>query len=127
MRGKQVFYAAAVFLVAASGCGRNPSFSGPVPPGTLHDLNNGNAGQTVAVAWGDTVDITLQTIGPGEYGTPELSSPAIHFEKMLPARVILPAGPTQIYQFVARAPGMAVISIPHSYRSAVFIVSIEVN
>jgi len=127
MRGKQVFYAVVAYLVAASGCGHGPATSGPLPPGTLHDLNNGNAGQTVAVARGDTVDITLQTIGPGEYGTPELSSLAIRFEKMLPTQVILPAGPTQIYQFVAYSPGQATISISHTYQSTVFTVIVEVN
>ena len=126
---RKLFLAPVVFFIVASNCNHSTSTSGPLPPGILHNLDNGNAGQTVAVALGDTVDITLQTIGPGDYGTPEISSPAILFEKMLPvsAQVINPGGPIQIYQFIACMQGEATIFIPHTFQNIVFTVTLDVG
>jgi hypothetical protein len=76
-------------------------------------LKNTNTGQHVAAAVGQPIQITLQTIGPGEYDSPQISSPAIRFESVGFAKEPIPAGPTQIYRFRAVSEGEAQVKIPH--------------
>jgi hypothetical protein len=108
------------FVMMVTGCGRdasNPAFTGnqtTLPPGILYTAGNGDDGSTLSVARGDTIDITLQTIGPGQYETPQISTAAVVFVKNLPVSTFIPAGVTQIYQFLATDSGSAEISIPHS-------------
>jgi hypothetical protein len=111
-------------------CNKNISINDPLSlHGTVFHLSNANSGQTVSVSLKDTVDIRLQTIGPGEYGSPEISSSSIYFEKILrtPRNEINPGGPVQYYQFVADLKGQAKISILHTYNSVVFEITIEVK
>jgi hypothetical protein len=77
-------------------------------------LGNADAGRTVVAAVGDTIEVTLQTIGPGQYGNPILSSGSVMFLGESPAGVQNPAGPRQLYRFEAVARGAADITIPHS-------------
>ena len=76
-------------------------------------LKNKNTGQHVAAAVGQPIQITLQTIGPGEYDSPQISSSAIRFESVAFAKEPIPAGPTQIYRFRAVSEGEAQVKIPH--------------
>ena len=79
-------------------------------------LNRGNDGQRVSVRVGQAIVVTLQTIGGGHYGTPQISSRAIRLESAVypPAREQNPGGPTQVYRFIAAAEGEAQIRIPHT-------------
>jgi hypothetical protein len=76
-------------------------------------LKNTNTGQHITAAVGQPIQITLQTIGPGEYDSPQISSSAIRFESVAFAKEPIPAGPTQIYRFRAVSEGEAQVKIPH--------------
>lgn len=81
----------------------------------LH-LNGSNTGQRVAATTGQPIEITLQTVGPGAYDSPQISSPAIRFEGVEFPKMVIPAGPTQIYRFRAASEGEAQVKIPHILR-----------
>ena len=66
------------------------------------------------------VELTLGTVGPGQYGTPTISSPAIRFEGMTFPAVQNPGGPTQVFNFRAVAAGTAVVTIRHDTKPAPF-------
>jgi hypothetical protein len=90
-------------------------------------LNLTNSGQHVVATVGQQVNITLQTIGPAQFGTPQISSPAIRFENVAVKKPRLPAGPTVVYIFETSAEGEAQIQIPSTNPSANFAVTIEVR
>jgi hypothetical protein len=76
------------------------------------------SGRSPAVPVGQEFSVTLQTVGPGAYGNPVLTSEAVRF---LGASVIgqpNPAGPTRACRFGAVARGRATVTIPHEGRSA---------
>jgi hypothetical protein len=78
-------------------------------------LGNSSAGTTISVAPGDEIDITLQTIGPGHYETPTVSSGSIRFlGEFPPADPPNPGGPRQLFRFEAVTVGRAEITIPHT-------------
>jgi hypothetical protein len=81
-------------------------------------LHGGNNGQQVTARVGQAIQITLQTIGPGQYGSPKISSAAIQFEGAAFAKEQNPGGPRQIYRFRARSEGEARINIPHVVQLA---------
>ena len=80
---------------------------------TRLELENGDSGRTVAVAVGDEIRVTLQTIGPGQYGNPTVSSSSVGFLGVSAAGDPNPGGPRQLYRFEATASGRAEISIVH--------------
>ncbi len=90
--------------------------SSPEPP-VLY-LHNGNNGDRVSARVGQVIQITLQTIGPGQYGSPTISSTAIQFDGVAFAKQQNPGGPRQIYRFRARSAGEAQIKIPHVVQIA---------
>jgi len=67
-----------------------------------------------AVAPGDKIDITLQTIGPGQYETPTVSSGSVRFLGESTAGTPNPAGPRQLFRFEAMTVGRAEITIEHT-------------
>ena len=81
-------------------------------------LNGKNRGQPVAATVGQPIEITLRTIGPGQYDSPQISSPAIRFESVEFAKEQIPAGPTQVYRFRAASQGEAQVKISHIIRVA---------
>jgi hypothetical protein len=81
-------------------------------------LHGGNNGQRVTARVGQAIQLTLQTIGPGHYGTPKISSAAIEFEGAAFAKEQNPGGPRQVYRFRARSQGEARINIPHVVQLA---------
>ena len=88
---------------------------------------NGSPSQTFSIKTGRELEITLQTIGPGAYMTPTVSSPAIRFvgaEFVTPA---VPAGATQRFQFQAVKPGVAVIVFQHTNQNPVVEDTVEVQ
>ena len=77
-------------------------------------LDAGERNRRVAARVGEQIDITLQSIGPGEYASPPaLSSSAIVFLDVGYCGN-LPAGVTQCFHFRAAAPGQAVLVFTHS-------------
>jgi hypothetical protein len=77
-------------------------------------LNREDGGTVVRVAVGNEVDIMLQTIGPGSFGDPEVSSGSIQFLDVSLAKVRSPGGPTQVFRFRAVENGQTLIRIPHT-------------
>jgi hypothetical protein len=77
-------------------------------------LDNSSNGHTISVAPGDKIDITLQTIGPGQYETPTVSSGSIRFLGESSAGMPNPGGPRQLFRFEAVTVGRADITIPHT-------------
>lgn len=75
-------------------------------------LNFANNGQHLTATLGQQVEITLGTIGPMQYGTPQVSSPAIRLKSVELAGPPNPGGPTFVYIFEAVAGGQAQIKIP---------------
>lgn len=82
------------------------------------NLDNSSNGHTISVAPGDQIHITLQTIGPGQYETPTVSSGSIRFLGELSAGVPNPGGPRQLFRFEAMTVGRAEITIPHTILDA---------
>ncbi len=107
LRGRIAFaWVCGMALLAVSGCGASGKQ-------TLR-LGNGDAGRRLIAAVGDTIEVTLQTIGPGHYGSPVLSSGSVVFLGESSAGPPIPAGPTQLYRFEAVASGLAEITIAHT-------------
>lgn len=75
----------------------------------------GRGNRSFVVAKGADFTIVLQTIGPGEYGSPPtVSSTSVRFIDVSQATVEVPAGPTQQFRFQAVSSGQAVIGFQHS-------------
>jgi hypothetical protein len=98
---------------------------GCYPDPTPVELTSKDNGRDVSTALHQEVDVTLQTIGPGQFGAPVISSPAVNFEGMTFPTSQNPGGPTQLYRFRTVADGNAVITIPHDSGSASFTVTLR--
>jgi hypothetical protein len=77
-------------------------------------MSNADAGRSVVVEAGDKIEVTLQTIGPGQYGDPLASSGSVMFLGESSADTLNPAGPRQLYRFKAVSPGRYYLTIPHT-------------
>lgn len=76
------------------------------------EVNSSAQGQTLQARSGQAIDLKLQTIGPGHYGDPQLSSGAVRFDGMDYSKDPVPAGPTQFFHFHAVESGHATVVIP---------------
>ena len=77
-------------------------------------LTKADAGKTVVVPAGGSIEITLQSIGPGQYGTPQLSSDVVTFDSMNFTSEPNPAGVKQIFSFHCLTKGSVLATIPHT-------------
>ncbi len=85
------------------GCGQTPLEETGLPSHTL------------SIKAGRALELTFQTIGPGEYASPPLvSSTAVRFVDVRQVTPAVPAGPTQRFRFEAVEPGVAVIVFHHT-------------
>src|ERR1700719_2756229 len=71
----------------------------------LLSLNFSNNGQQVAAAVGQRIEITLGTVGPRQYGDPQISSSVIRLDSVALATPVNPGRPTFIYMIEAAAAG----------------------
>ena len=71
-----------------------------------------NNGQRLAARVGQQIEISLGTVGPKQYGTPEISSPAILLESVAQDWPPNPGGPGFVYTFEATSVGEAQIKVP---------------
>jgi hypothetical protein len=69
---------------------------------------------SITIARGSQLTIVLQTIGPGHYATPAVSSPVVQFLSETSAGVAVPSGPTQEFHFQAVNAGRAVVVFQHT-------------
>ena len=84
------------------------------------ELTARDSGKDINLAMNQHVYLTLQTVGPGQFGEPELSSDAVRFEGMILPPSQNPGGPTQVYHFRTVAAGTSLLTIPHDSGSAPF-------
>ncbi len=95
-------------VLALAGCGQEPLAA------------NGAPSQTFSVKAGRELELTLQTVGPGEYASPPtLSTSAVRFLEVRLVTPAVPAGPTQRFRFVAVRPGQAIIVFHHTEQGQV--------
>ncbi len=107
-----------LWIFHGKGSAQNAASQSSVP-GHVLSLDNRNSGQRVTATVGQPIQITLQTIGPGQYVSPQVSSPAIRFVSAGFAEKPNPGGPRQVYRFRAASEGEAYISIPHEAKGKV--------
>ena len=89
---------------------------------------NGLPSHSISIKAGQALELTLQTIGPGEYASPpSVSSPAVRWRDVHLVAPAVPAGPTQRFRFEAVAPGMAVISFHHTVQGTTIEDTVEVH
>jgi hypothetical protein len=92
-----------IVALALVGCGQGPLEANGVPSHSL------------TIKAGRELDLTLQTIGPGEYASPPLvSSASVRFLDVQIVTPNVPAGLTQHFRFEAVRPGVAVIHFQHT-------------
>jgi hypothetical protein len=113
-----------LLLALALSCGGETSSEAGAPD---VNLTAGSDGQTVAARAGQNIAIRLGTVGPGNYGDPVISSPAVKFVDMTFPPTQNPGGPTQDYRFLAESAGSAVIRIAHTVQPKTFSVTVNVS
>jgi hypothetical protein len=107
-----VFFLALAFLwVACVSAGAQKADTSGINQ-TVLCLDFTNNGQHLAATMGQQIEITLGTVGPKQYGTPQISSPTIRLENVSLAWPPNPGGPTYVYIFAAAAEGEAQVTIP---------------
>jgi hypothetical protein len=93
-------------ILIASACGEKNPVSVSI---------KGSTSQTLTVPARTQFTVTLQTIGPGEYGSPPtVSSGAVDFLDVSLVSPYVPAGPTQRFRFDATTRGKAIIVFQHT-------------
>ena len=89
---------------------------------------NGLPGHSLYIKAGQTLELTLRTIGPGEYASPpSISSPAVRWRDVSLVTPAVPAGPTQRFRFEAVASGRAVITFHHTVQSTTIEDTVDVR
>jgi len=89
-------------------------------------LSDSDGGSTATAAVGQQIKIALQTIGPGEYSTPSISTNNVRFLGASVPSGQNPGGVQQDFWFDAVSAGSAVVTIPHTMRDP-FVVTITVQ
>jgi hypothetical protein len=80
----------------------------------------GSNSQTLTVPARTEFDLTLQTIGPGDYQSPPaVSSETVQFLGVSLVSPYVPAGPTQRFRFAAQSKGKAIIVFQHTGNNRV--------
>lgn len=76
---------------------------------------SGTPSQTLSIQAGRQLELTFQTVGPGQYASPPaVGSAAVRFLSMEVVTPAVPAGVTQQFRFAAVRPGVAVIVFHHT-------------
>jgi hypothetical protein len=116
-------------VIATTGILLSVSCSSPSSPSdNRFSLSNADNGRVVSVKIGDEIDVTLQTIGPGEYDQhPDISSRSINLLSVSYVSPPNPAGPRQLFQFKAVAPGQAAMTIFNTGQNLVFRITVDVR
>jgi len=85
-------------------------------------------GETLRVAVGEELDLTLQTVGPGEYQSPpRVSSSSLQFLDAAPITPTSRWGIAQVFRFKGAIPGQAIVVIHHSGKSPVISDTVNVH
>jgi hypothetical protein len=76
---------------------------------SLDFADNGKRG---SASVGQQIELSLRTVGPRQYGVPEISSPAIQLVSTAQEWPPNPGGPGFVYIFQAMAAGQAQVKVP---------------
>ena len=129
MTSRWVFLTALAFLWSAfgvAGAQKTDKASGSAKQQVL-SLNGTDSGKLVSAKVGREIMITLQTIGPGEYAAPRVSSASIRFEGTYFPKGQNPGGPKQVYRFIAAVAGQGKLAIPHTGNNPTYQITIQVT
>ena len=89
---------------------------------------NGTASHSFRVSRGQELDVTLSTVGPGQYDSlPVISFPALRFIDMAFVGPYTPGGPNQRYRFHAESPGRVTIVFRRSDSRPAVVDTVEVQ
>jgi len=125
MRRMRLFLSGLVVLVVSCCFARAERAAGTDT--NLLSLGSNNNGKRVTVAVGQAIEITLQTIGPQQYGAPKISSEAVRYESVALKMPPNPGGTTRVLRFHAVAEGEATIQLISINPENVFAVTVEVG
>jgi len=115
-------------LAACSASGSAVPTSAPAGATTAPvSLTIADKGRTISLPVGSEIDVTLQTIGPGQYATPQVSSAAVQFIAASFVTPFVPAGPTQQFRFDVVAAGQATILIQGAGNNPAFQVTVKAD
>jgi hypothetical protein len=105
---------ASALLLAVCGKAHGQRVDTPAPSAReqVLFLNFRDNGQHLAATVGQQIEITLGTVGPKQYGEPQISSSAIELESTALDWPPNPGGPTFIYIFEAVSEGEAQVMVP---------------
>ena len=103
-------------LIFVGGWLMSSCYGAPAPA----ELTSQADGTSVSLALNQELHLLLETIGPGIYGEPAISSTGIRFEGMTFPSTQKPGGSTQLFKFRAVADTGAVLTIPHNTKPAPF-------
>jgi hypothetical protein len=85
-------------------------------------------GRSLEVSLGQELRLTIRTIGPGNYASPpEMAGTSLTFIDSRFADVQVPAGPTQVYRFLASARGTTIVRFHNTYSDLVVADTVRVN
>jgi hypothetical protein len=119
---RELYAVATVGILWMTGCSSPSS-----PSGNELSLDNRDNGRVLSVRPGEEIHVTLQTIGPGEYELPHVSSSAVVFLGVSILTPQNPGGPRQLFQFRVVAAGHADISFPHTGQNPRFAITVDVH
>jgi len=89
---------------------------------------SGYPSRALSVSVGQQLDLTLQTVGPGQYASPPtVSSAAVVFLGDSLVGPPVPAGPTQLFWFRAAAPGQSVVTFRHTWQNPTVVDTVQVR
>jgi hypothetical protein len=101
-----------LWIACAHAEAQRANASPPSSKQELLSLNFTNNGQHLTATVGQRIEISLGTIGPKQYGDPQISSPAIQLDSVGIDWPPNPGGATHIYMFEAAAEGEAEVKVP---------------
>ena len=88
----------------------------------------GSQGQMLNLAVGQELDVTLQTVGPGQYLSPPfVSSASLRFVDVAFVGPYVPAGPTQRFRFEGAAPVQVIVVFQHSGNDPTITDTVDVH
>ena len=99
-----------VLVACGNAAAQNRQPHGSTPE--VLSLTFANNGQHVSARVGQQIEISLGTIGPRQYGTPEISSSAVRLVSTALDGPANPGGPRFVYIFEAVAEGDARVTVP---------------
>jgi hypothetical protein len=126
-RAPTIFFLALALIAFSGNAPAQAPNNAPRARLQILSLNYENDGQHLQATVGEPIEITLQCVGPRQWGPPQVSSSAIRFEHVMLKMPAIPAGPTQLFIFDAATAGTAKIQIPYGDSGNVFSVTIQVR